>query len=158
MATEKNTNRAGTLACAFLVSAFAASSVFAGPASPKGDAAASKEAESFVYDCSPSDPKECARDRANFIRDYLRAMAGNYQGQRNVAFMLSTGDAPVVKNRIQGCAWRFVIVQSGHADADASDAMNLKTDCGRLNNAERATAAARTAEIMRQIERRTSRR
>lgn len=48
-----------------------------------------------------------------------------------MAFCLSTGcDGAIQINKVLGCAWRFVIANSGHLSADSSDAANLKHYCG----------------------------
>jgi hypothetical protein len=95
-------------------------------------------AESYInpaVECSQSaNPGACRHTRDTWKTEYSDAIAGKYQGQRNVAFCLSTGcDRAIQPDKILGCAWRMVIAKSGHAEldaADAADAANLKVFCG----------------------------
>lgn len=97
---------------------------------------------------------QCRYSRQTWADEYAGATSGQYQGQRNVAFCLSTGCEGALKvNKILGCAWRFVIVESGHLSADASDAMNLKHYCGpeNVDQVERATAEAQARTLLKMI-------
>lgn len=76
-----------------------------------------------------------------------RAMRGDYQTQRNLAYLLSAGDATMFPRPIDGCAWRMVILFSGHDLVDASDAGNLEHYCGRLTRAEQLAASAKADRI-----------
>ncbi|MDE1992014.1 MAG: hypothetical protein KGI75_05900 [Rhizobiaceae bacterium] len=83
-------------------------------------------------ECSQSsDPANCRHTRETWPRDYHDAVAGQYQGQRNVAFCLSTGcDMAISRDEVLGCAWRIVIVDSKHRELDSTDETNLKHFCG----------------------------
>jgi len=151
MKNVRTLSRGGLAASAVALYMSAAQAV-AAPASPN-NAAIKEEAEAYVFDCDETFAKDCEDLRSGFLRDYIRARHGSYQGQRNVAFMLSGGwqSAPIVKNQIQACAWRYVIIQSAHAEADVTDSANLRLDCGKLDEADRLAAVARGNEILRQI-------
>ena len=69
-----------------------------------------------------------------------KALRGDYQAQRNLAYRYSTGDAVVAKNPVEGCAWREVVMLSGHPQAIAGDASNRDVECGRLASSERELA------------------
>jgi len=89
------------------------------------------------------DPGHCKFARATWQKEYANAISGAYQGQRNVSFCLSTGCNDAVRqNKILGCAWRIVIIETGHLQADSSDTANLKYFCGREHVDETGRHAA----------------
>jgi hypothetical protein len=94
---------------------------------------------------------ECRFTRETWAENYAGAIANEYQGQRNVSFCLSTGcDGAVKVNTMLGCAWRFVILERGHFEADASDTANLKHFCGSefLDKAGRSAAEAQAKRVL----------
>lgn len=123
------------------------------------------EAENYTIACFQANESErtmCERARESFIADYLRARAGEYQGQRNVAFLLGGGGRlwleggrtapfPVTTNQIQSCAWRLVVLNSGHARVGDGDQQDLRTSCAPLDEAGRRAAAVRAEALIRQI-------
>lgn len=125
------------------------------------DAATTKanaEATSYLRTCaatSDDNQRWCDLNRTSFIADYQKAKAGDYQGQRNVAFFLAGSMRPVeinpvALNPLQACAWRHVILRTGHARADASDVRSAELDCGKpgvLESAAQARALALLHEI-----------
>lgn len=86
----------------------------------------------------------CEASLASFKgKDWPGAWRGDYQGQRNVSFCLSSGcDGAVKENPVGGCAWRIIIMASGSPKVDDTDTQNHKLYCGRLTNVERAAAHA----------------
>ncbi|WP_311272376.1 MULTISPECIES: hypothetical protein [unclassified Rhizobium] len=106
-------------------------------------------------DCAASgDPGNCTYTKTTWPKEYENATSGKYQGQRNVSFCLSTGcNGAIRQNKVLGCAWRFVIVESGHLSADFTDATNLKHYCGRENvdKTERAAAEAQARRILKML-------
>ncbi|HEY0122645.1 MAG TPA: hypothetical protein VGC14_12980 [Rhizobium sp.] len=115
-------------------------------------------AESYIdraAECSQStDPGACRHTRETWRTDYGDAIEGKYQGQRNVAFCLSTGcDKAIQPDEILGCAWRIVIAKSGHAELDDADAMNLKVFCGStyVGQADRRAAEAQAKTMLMMI-------
>lgn len=111
-------------------------------------------------DCATSDdPKRCQLMKDSWERDYNGAIAGDYQGQRNVAFCLSTGCKEIYgtalrTNPVLGCAWRVVIVSSGHLDADKLDGDGMKIYCGPqyLDDVGRTMADAQARTILKMIQ------
>ncbi|MCE1160888.1 MAG: hypothetical protein LWW74_06810 [Burkholderiales bacterium] len=80
-------------------------------------------------------------DQPNADGEWL-ALNGNYQAQRNYAYMLRergdyTGE----------CAWRAVIIESGHKDAGDGDVSNLKFACGKLDQAQITLAQAKAKTL-----------
>lgn len=113
------------------------------------------EAEQFVNAlCVKTDQYHlsCEAEQSSFIKDYQRAFRGEYTPQRNTAFCLYTGCGGAIrKNPVQACAWRMVVLQSGHPEVDLTDTQNAELACGKLSATERAAAAGRTAAIMGEI-------
>lgn len=81
-----------------------------------------------------------------------KALAGDYQAQRNLAYYLTTGEEGVKADPVAACAWRIVILKSGHAQADASDTSNKQFDCDRkLTPAQLRQAEGQAASLMKRI-------
>lgn len=113
-----------------------------------------REAEGYLGVClaqAAAAVQECESFRAGFISDYLRARAGDYRGQRNVAYMLKGQERGVTQNVIQSCAWRLVIMSTGHAQVGQGDEANMRIDCATLNEGGRQAAIARADALLRQI-------
>lgn len=84
-------------------------------------------------------------DQANAAGEWL-AMNGNYQAQRNYAYLLQEkGDW------LSACVWRGVIIDSGHKDAGEGDVSNLKVACGKLDQAQIALAQSKEKTLMTEI-------
>lgn len=80
--------------------------------------------------------------------------SGQYQGQRNVAFCLSDGCSGAIRvNKILGCAWRFVILESGHFSIDTTDTSNLQYYCGQehIDKAGLMAAEAQAKRILKML-------
>lgn len=108
------------------------------------------EAESHLRPCLVQAADErawCERQRVEFVNDFLRARAGDYQGQRNVAWMLGGREAAVRGDGIQSCAWRLVIMSAGHTRVSDGDNSNLRTDCGRLDQTALQAARIRAQQL-----------
>ena len=83
-----------------------------------------------------------------------KAMARDYDAQRETALCLRTGKCvgSPVPNAIEACAWRMVILGSGHGNVDASDTANYQEDCRSLgSDQERAVALAKAEALFRDI-------
>jgi hypothetical protein len=94
----------------------------------------------------------CEAAAGDFRRAYGKAIQGDYQGQRNVAYMLGRGYADtVLKDRVTSCAWRLVVVASGSPKVDDTDLGNVRVDCGRLDAADRAKAETTARVLAAQI-------
>lgn len=136
--------------------ALAGLAVLCGGAQAQGGAADRKaEAENFFNAlCTETDKYHgtCEEEQRDFVSDYQKAFRGEYTPQRNVGFMLYTGSGGAIrKNPIQACAWRMVVLQSGHPQLDTGDTANADLACKRLSASERTAAAARTVAIMGEI-------
>jgi len=102
----------------------------------------------------------CPRIQAMILTDFTKAMAGDYQGQRNTAVYFRDGGAALsvsgrtpflFPNPIQSCAWRMVILDSGHAEINQVDTNNLRISCNDLGEVERSAARVRSQQIMKEI-------
>ncbi len=82
-----------------------------------------------------------------------KAMAGDYQAQRNVSYWLTGGNNGALPlNPILGCAWRLVILKSGSPSVDASDVSNKQFYCDkRLDSDSRKAAEAQAEKLLKQI-------
>lgn len=108
----------------------------------------------LLKDC-PAGNEACLSMQKAFRDEYAAAFKRKYTSQRNIAYMLedrdSHGQIGVVHNWIAACAWRAVILNSRHADVDASDRSNLDFACRRLNPPGKAAAAIMAGELMGKI-------
>ena len=95
----------------------------------------------------------CERSMAEFEgKDWPRSWAGDYQAQRNVAYCLSNGcDGAVQVNRTAACAWRMVILAAAHDSAGDGDVVNMKADCGKLDEAGIAAARIKAERLAERI-------
>jgi hypothetical protein len=97
----------------------------------------------------------CAASAQESFESYQRkAMAQDYNAQRYTAVCLRTARCvgSPVRNLIEACAWRIVILGSGHSEVDASDIANYQHDCQSLIvDQERANALTKAEELFRRI-------
>jgi hypothetical protein len=136
---------------------FLVAALFAGSAS-MAHAAGWPPASDYVnimLACSDSDDaSNCNYTRTVWDKQYAAAIAGDYQGQRNVSFCLSTGcNKAIVENRILGCAWRYVIIASGHLQLDSTDTTNQRYFCGAemIDDAGRQAAKSQSRTLLRML-------
>ena len=102
--------------------------------------------------CPMPDPdRACMADTHALQADFDKAMAGDYQAQRNTAYLLSGASPYVVAQPIQACAWRQVISTNRPADAPYTDGPQLEIDCGKLSAEDRAVADHVAALISTQL-------
>lgn len=88
-------------------------------------------------------------------KQYDLATKGDYQGQRNVSFCLSVGcDGAIIVNKVLACAWRIVIIESGHLKMDDTDTANYNLYCGPqyLDEAGLTAARAQARQIMKLLD------
>jgi hypothetical protein len=84
-----------------------------------------------------------------------QALAGDYQAQRNLAYYLSTGAEGHAQNVVAACAWRIVILRSGHSKADSSDEGNKTFDCDRkLDPQQLREAESQASALLKRIKKR----
>jgi len=107
-------------------------------------------------EAQPDHSADCARAVAKLKADNVKAWKGNYGGQRNVSYCLSTGCGNLVAiNKMLGCAWRIVIIGSGSSEVDVGDIANIKYECGRLDPAELSVARGQAAAIFQAVYKRS---
>lgn len=126
----------------------------AAEAQPPSRATLDRQAEAFLRSCdglAGDDVTWCTINRTGFAGTYRRAYAGDYNAQRNVAFLLRGSSPGVVANHVDSCAWRLVIIAQRHPQIDASDTANVRFDCGRLDMRQRAAAQERALALVGQI-------
>jgi hypothetical protein len=83
-----------------------------------------------------------------------KAMARDYDAQRYTAVCLRTARCvgSPLPNAVEACAWRMVILGSGHSEVDASDVANYQHQCQSLIvDEERAIALTKAEELFRDI-------
>jgi hypothetical protein len=112
-------------------------------------------AADFTRGCEAApDRPLCENSLKQFKAWFPKALKGDYQGQRNVAFCLMTGcDEAVRQDWISGCAWRMVLKAARDRRYDAGDRMNFDLDCGakRVDTSERADAARIAQDLFKRI-------
>lgn len=73
------------------------------------------------------------------------ALDGNYQAQRNYSFAISE------RNPVQSCAWRIVIIESGHKNTDQTDISNLEVYCNKLDEVTIYAAQKQAKTLLSEI-------
>lgn len=105
--------------------------------------------------CSQSsNSARCQHTRDTWEADYDEAIAGGYRAQKHVALCLSTGcDEAIQPDKMLGCAWRIVIADARHVQADSTDATNLNRFCGTdyLDDNGKLAAASQAKAMLRLI-------
>jgi len=78
-----------------------------------------------------------------------RAMAGDYQSQRNVAWCYVDGCYGVEPiDDGKACIWRMIIAAAKHPKSDASDQENVETDCRQALSPEDVVEATARARVL----------
>jgi hypothetical protein len=117
-----------------------------------------REAEAHTRPCVASDPdalQRCEQMRMEFVLEYLRARAGEYLGQRNVADRLvglgeadaAAASSGIRQDVVEACAWRTIIVTADHVQASHQDEIAERRECGRLTPAQEDAARLRAGEL-----------
>lgn len=91
-------------------------------------------------------------DSTGFQRTFDAAMKGDYQAQRNLAYGYTS--APYdgqMMDPIHGCAWRTVILHSGHSSVDQTDVSNHHVYCSKLDAVQTAAAQAQGRQLFTTI-------
>ncbi|MFY3864300.1 hypothetical protein ACOTJQ_30830 [Achromobacter xylosoxidans] len=79
-----------------------------------------------------------------------KALAGDYQAQRNLAFGYSDKFSGQNKNPVLACAWRMVILTT--EQADETDMSNYNTYCGKLPPGLLSIAQMKAELLLRRID------
>lgn len=91
-------------------------------------------------------------DSTGFQRTFDAAMKGDYQAQRNLAYGYTSAPyAGQTMDPVHGCAWRIVILHSGHASVDQTDVNNHHVYCSKLDAAQAAAAQAQGRQLFTTI-------
>lgn len=93
----------------------------------------------------------CASDTAGAESEFAKAMAGDYQAQRNVSYAHTAGQPWNIQQPVQGCAWRMVIMATRPAGSTMDDAGMYRSQCGALSAEDRAAAREVAQLIHRQV-------
>lgn len=81
--------------------------------------------------------------------DVARAMAGDYQSQRNLAWCYVDGCYGVEPiDDAKACTWRMIIASAKHPKSDASDRDNVETDCRQALAPEDLAVATAQARVL----------
>ncbi len=85
--------------------------------------------------------------------EVARAMTGDYQSQRNVAWCYIDGCYGVEPiDDAKACVWRLVIQAAKHPKSDASDTQNVEVDCRQaLAPEDLAAAGVAARDLFRKI-------
>ncbi len=113
-----------------------------------------QQAERSLTSCDAltgDDAQWCAVNRRAYLSAVPLAYRGDYEAQRNVAYMLRGSTAGVAANHVEACAWRLLIMAQRHPQIGSGDESNVRFDCGRLNPQQRAAAEARARTLAGQV-------
>ena len=93
-----------------------------------------------------------AGDDTKYIdRFQPKALKGDYQAQRNLAYTYATSSDPHVANPMLGCAWYQLILLSGSQKIHEGDIGNAKVYCDKLPAEQRAVATQQAERLRREI-------
>lgn len=103
--------------------------------------------------CIDDGDKMCAVSHAEMKAQWPKALKGDYQSQRNVAFCLSNGcDGAVTIDRLTSCTWRIVILASGSGKIVSTDILNYRQACEKsLSDLEFSTARAKAGRLFQEV-------
>lgn len=79
-----------------------------------------------------------------------KALAGDYQAQRNLAFGYSDQFSDQKKNPVLACAWRMVILTTDQADE--TDMSNYNVYCGKLPSGLFSIAQMKAELLLKHID------
>ena len=98
--------------------------------------------------CPTPDPgRACEYDHATLPEEMTKAMAGDYQAQRNISEAF-TNDAPwIVQDAVAGCAWRIVAIANRPETSTYDDDGMYRIQCERLSATDLAQARGQAAQI-----------
>ena len=84
-----------------------------------------------------------------------KAMKGDYQAQRNLAFGYATGDQGIKKNHSLACAWYLLILRSDSPKLGSGDVGNVSVYCDPFKPGfgpdERLVSERQANELYRKI-------
>jgi hypothetical protein len=80
-----------------------------------------------------------------------KALKGDYQAQRNLAYGYVTGTFGSPFDPVSGCAWYTAIVASGNPQVNSTDQGNVRVYCTKLPQVDHERALQRSADLLQQI-------
>lgn len=98
-----------------------------------------------AFSCSVFAMTDKAKNELN------RALQGDYQALRNVAFSMKSGGAGHDQNPIAGCALRKIILIVNQDHADSGDYGNEYVDCKALKPEESEQAWKMAVQLLPQV-------
>jgi hypothetical protein len=109
------------------------------------------ETDALMKICETAvDQTLCEQSRTQFLDEWPKAWAGDYQSMRNIGFCFKDGcDGSVRINLIAACAWRSALVDSGLPEVEVSDSTNEEIACRSLSRRQRSAAANQAARILK---------
>lgn len=119
---------------------------------PSTAASVAIEPVRFTGQCPADDfMNACASETSGAAAEFQRALAGDYQAQRNVSYAHTSTRPWNVQQPVQGCAWRMVIMVTRPADSTMDDAGMYRIQCGALSAEDQTDARAVAQLIHRQV-------
>lgn len=108
----------------------------------------SHEADIYTSLCiQPDEIDACEADKDRIRALYEQAYGGDYSAQRNLAYALDSHSTAVVRNPLNSCVWRLIIVSSGSKQVDQSDWANMNLVCSKLSERDLAQAKAQAVAL-----------
>jgi hypothetical protein len=80
-----------------------------------------------------------------------KALIGDYQAQRNLAYSYFNPRKDEVADPVLGCAWYMTIVKSGSPKVNLGDEGNVKVYCNKLDTPSIAAAMKQSESFLKQI-------
>jgi hypothetical protein len=114
--------------------------------------AALKPAAPVAKPCpEPDTNSACKADTHDLEANFIKAMLGDYEAQRNTAWSFNGSSPYVEANLIQSCAWRKVIVASQSEAVTFRDTEQLRLECEQLGLEELKDAEKLAEQIQAAI-------
>jgi len=80
-----------------------------------------------------------------------KALAGDYQAQRNLAYSYINPRNGEMQNPILGCAWYLTVLNSGSPKVNPGDAGKVEVYCNKLDAPSLAAAKKQARQILTQL-------
>jgi hypothetical protein len=92
------------------------------------------------------------KSEKEYLQEFeAKATKGDYQAQRNLAWLYSTSTDPFISNKLLGCAWYKLILLSGSPKVGDGDIGNVKVYCGKLTPDQQAVTEQQALRLFREI-------
>lgn len=119
------------------------------------DERAENEARQFLIVCrggSRDDRAICRMNQREFVWNYVSAKSGDYEDQKNVAFMLYHGTGGgIMRDLVQACAWAAVVSGSGDVRMNGLQQRTYDEWCAPLTPAQRQIVRTRTSRLRQEL-------